>query len=71
MERISRIYGIQIKSLFVSLFLILSTIGYSQADCAGVPNTVVNPLPIGSGGSNTTTTQMNQTNESYQSIQIN
>lgn len=23
----------------------------------------VNPLPIGSGGSNTTTTQMNQTNE--------
>ena len=49
MERISRIYGIQIKSLFVSLFLILSTIGYSQNDCAGVPNTVVNPLPIGGG----------------------
>ena len=49
MERISRIYGIQVKRLFVSLFLILSTIGYSQNDCIGVPNTVVNPLPIGGG----------------------
>ena len=49
MERISRIYGIQIKSLFVSLFLILSYIGYSQNDCMGAQSVVVNPLPAGGG----------------------
>ena len=49
MERISRIYGIQIKSLFVSLFLILSTFGFSQNDCMGTQSVVTNPTPAGGG----------------------
>jgi gliding motility-associated-like protein len=49
MERISRIYGLQIKSIFVSLFLILSTFSYSQ-DCMGFENvSPPNPLPSNGG----------------------
>jgi gliding motility-associated-like protein len=49
MERISRIYGIQIKSLFVSLFLILSTFTYSQ-DCMGFENVSPPNPPPSNGG---------------------
>jgi len=48
MERISRIYGIQVKRLFVLLFLILSTIGHSQ-NCMGFFDIQVNPQPQGGG----------------------